>query len=143
MHELSVCLALMDQIHRIAREHNAVRVERIVLQIGPLAGVEATLLENAFPLAAAGSLAEGAALVMQASPVVVKCTACGAESRVAPNRLLCARCGDFRTRLVSGDELLLEKLELTLSHEEAGLDPPDSPEAIQGGGPQASARELS
>jgi hydrogenase nickel incorporation protein HypA/HybF len=143
MHELSVCLALMDQIHKIAREHNAARVERIVLKIGPLAGVEATLLENAFPLAAAGTVAEGAVLVMKASPVVVKCTECGAESSVAPNRLLCARCGDFRTRLVSGDELLLEKLELTLMHEETGLDPPDSQEAIQRSGLQDSARDVS
>lgn len=142
MHELSVCLALMDQIHKIAREHNASRVERIVLKIGPLAGVEATLLENAFPLAATGTIAEGATLVMKASPVVVKCTECGAESRVVLNRLLCARCGDFRTRLVSGDELLLEKLELTLTSEEARGAGTDSQEAIQGSGRQDSARDM-
>ena len=44
MHELSVCLALMSQVERVATEHQARRVEKIVLQIGPLSGVEPALL---------------------------------------------------------------------------------------------------
>lgn len=113
MHELSVCIALMEQVERIAREHQAGCVERIVLQVGPLSGVEAPLLEHAWPLAATGTLAETAELVIETAPVKVKCTRCGAESEVAPNRLLCAACGDYRTRLVSGDEMLLANLELS------------------------------
>jgi Zn finger protein HypA/HybF involved in hydrogenase expression len=31
---------------------------------------------------------------------------------VQPNRLLCASCGDFRTRIISGDELILQRVEL-------------------------------
>jgi hydrogenase nickel incorporation protein HypA/HybF len=49
MHELSVCLALMSQVNRIAGEHGAVRVDRIVLNIGPLSGIEPALLRKAFP----------------------------------------------------------------------------------------------
>ena len=45
----------------------------------------------------------------------VSCTACGAESEVAPNRLLCAACGGYRTRVVAGDELLLASLELEIA----------------------------
>ncbi len=112
MHEYSVCLALMEQVERVAREHGAGRVERIVLKIGPLSGVEAPLLQHAWPLVAAGTLAADAELVTETAPVVVRCTQCGAESEAAPNRLLCGQCGDFRTRLVSGDEMLLASLEL-------------------------------
>lgn len=113
MHELSVCIALMDQVRNIAREHRAGRVDRIVLQLGPLSGVEAPLLERAWPLAATGTLAECAELIIESAPVMVHCNECGAESEVAPNRLLCGKCGDFRTRLLSGDEMLLAHLELS------------------------------
>ena len=41
MHELSVCLALMHPVESLAREHEAGRVDRLVLQVGPLSGVEA------------------------------------------------------------------------------------------------------
>ena len=113
MHELSVCIALMDHVRNIAREHRAGQVDRIVLQLGPLSGVEALLLERAWPLAATGTLAERAELVIESAPVMVHCGACGAESEAAPNRLLCGKCGDFRTRLLSGDEMLLAHLELS------------------------------
>jgi hydrogenase nickel incorporation protein HypA/HybF len=139
MHELSVCIAMMEQVRRIAREHNAERVEQIVLRIGPLAGVEAALLESAFPLAAAGTVAEGAELVIKASPVVVKCITCGAESTATPNRLLCGRCSDFRTRVVSGEEMLLEKLELRLANAEAGEACDHGRQAGQGSGLKRSA----
>lgn len=113
MHEYSVCMALLEQVERIAREQQARRVERIVLQLGPLSGVEAPLLERAWPLAAAGSIAAHAELVIDTAPVRVQCTQCGAESEALPNRLLCASCGDYRTRLVSGDEMLLANMELS------------------------------
>jgi hydrogenase nickel incorporation protein HypA/HybF len=114
MHELSVCLALLDQVEAIARQHRATRVERILLRIGPLSGVEAPLLENAYPLAAAGTIAETAALDIEVAAVVVRCLDCGAETEAAPNRLSCARCGGFRTNLISGDEMLLANLELAV-----------------------------
>lgn len=114
MHELSICAALLDQVEQIARDHGATRVERILLKVGPLAGVEPSLLQHAYPLAAAGTLAESAELVIEPSEVRVLCNACGVESAATANRLLCAGCGSFQTRLVSGDELLLARLELTL-----------------------------
>ena len=114
MHELSICLALLDQVQGIAREHRAERVERIVLRIGPLSGVEGPLVQNAWPLAAAGTIAESAKLVIEPAPVRVQCRECGAETEAAPNRLVCAACGSLQTRLASGDELLLAHLELSL-----------------------------
>lgn len=113
MHELSVCTALLEQVERIARAQNAMAVSAIVLRLGPLSGVEAELLQRAYPLAAAGTLAEQATLTIDPSEVVVRCSQCGAESAVPANRLLCRDCGDFRTRLVSGDEMILQRVEFT------------------------------
>lgn len=112
MHELSVCIALLDKVQQIATEHGASSVTRIDVRLGPLSGVEAPLLQNAYPLAAAGTVAENAELSIDVVPVRVRCSQCGAESDAEPNRLLCAACGDFRTNIVSGDELLLERVEL-------------------------------
>jgi hydrogenase nickel incorporation protein HypA/HybF len=114
MHELSVCQSLLDQVQRIAADHGADRVERIVLRIGPLSGVEGPLLRNAFPLAAAGTVAEHAVLEIEPAPVRVHCITCGAETDATPNRLVCGACGDWHTRLVSGDEMLLARLELSI-----------------------------
>ncbi|WP_462322155.1 hydrogenase maturation nickel metallochaperone HypA/HybF [Halochromatium sp.] len=111
MHELSVCMSLLEQVERIAQEHGA---ERVLLRIGPLSGVEAPLLANAYPLAAAGTIAEHARLDMEPAPVRVHCVDCGAESEATPNQLLCASCGSYHTKLTSGDEMLLASLEMSI-----------------------------
>ena len=116
MHELSVCLSLLQQLQTIAEQRNASAVERVYLKIGPLSGIEPHLLRQAYPLAVAGTVAENAELVIEAAEVIVTCTQCGSESKVLPNRLLCADCGDFRTRVISGDEMILQRLELTTAH---------------------------
>ena len=113
MHELSVCLSLLQQLETIAEQRNASAVERVYLKIGPLSGIEPHLLRQAYPLAVAGTVAENAELIIETAEVVVTCTQCGSESTVLPNRLLCAACGDFRTRIISGDDMILQRLELT------------------------------
>ena len=111
MHERSVCQALSDELELLAREQGAARVLSIVVGIGPLSGVEAGLLRQAYPLAAAGTVAEGAELDIEARPIRVHCNSCGQDSDATANRLLCAFCGDWRTQLVSGDELILTRVE--------------------------------
>lgn len=112
MHELSVCLALLEQVGSIAAQQSSSRVTRIELRVGPLSGVEADLLRNAWPLAAAGTIAVDAELVIEESDVVVHCSVCDTESAARANRLVCGHCGDFRTNLVSGDEMVLQRVEL-------------------------------
>ncbi len=83
MHELSVCQALIEQVERVARDNDALRVVSIVITVGPLSGVEPQLLEHAYPLAAAGTIAENASLVVETVPVTVRCRTCGAETERA------------------------------------------------------------
>lgn len=112
MHELSVCQALIAQVEDIARQHQAAAVTAVNVRIGPLSGVEPGLLEQAFPLASAGTVAQASRLVIEKLPVRVRCDTCGAETAAEANRLVCGSCGDWHTRLVSGDEMLLASVEL-------------------------------
>jgi hydrogenase nickel incorporation protein HypA/HybF len=112
MHELAICQALIEQVERVAREHEARRVLSIVVSVGPLSGVEARLLEHAYPLAAAGTVAESASLVVETVPVRVRCRTCHAETDAAPNRLLCGACKDWQVDVTSGEEMLLKRVEI-------------------------------
>ena len=114
MHELSVCQSLINQVERIASAHNADTVDKIVIHLGPLSGVEIPLLLQAYTLACVGTVAENAELVTEVRPIRVACETCGAETNASVNRLLCGACGDYRTRLLSGDELILASVELNV-----------------------------
>jgi hydrogenase nickel incorporation protein HypA/HybF len=112
MHELAICQALLDEVERVAREQHAERVAAVRVRCGALAGVEPELLHRAYEVARAGTLAADAQLTIEDSPVRVRCSRCGSESGARVQRLVCAACGDWRTQVVAGDELVLASVEL-------------------------------
>jgi hydrogenase nickel incorporation protein HypA/HybF len=121
VHELSICQALVRQLRGISAQHGGGEVALVKLRIGPLSGIESAQLEQAFPLAAAGTPAARAVLEIITAPVRIHCVECGTETATAPNRLLCGFCGSLRTRLLSGDEMLLESVELELAMPAAAI----------------------
>lgn len=122
MHELAVCQGLIEQVGRVASEHDARRIVSITIRVGPLSGVEPALLESAYPLASAGTLAAHAKLIVERSEIRVQCLECGAESEAQITKLLCGSCGHWRVRVLSGEELLLASVELERAEECQGVE---------------------
>ncbi|MGW0841738.1 hydrogenase maturation nickel metallochaperone HypA/HybF [Streptomyces sp. NPDC002787] len=107
MHEMSVALAVVDQVTEAAERVGGITAVRSVrLQVGELAGVVPDALSFCFELACAGTLLEGAELVTRAVPGRARCTPCAHEWAVGmPPRLTCPTCGGTRTELLAGREL--------------------------------------
>ena len=122
MHELSIVRALLRQIEAVAAANGALTVDRVTVQIGPLCGVDPGLLANAFEAFRGRGLTARTALIFDSVPVTVICRDCGEKSSVTANRLLCASCGGYRTTLLSGDELILQRVELTPHNSHSGAD---------------------
>jgi len=96
MHELAVCQALIEQVEDLAAEHSAVGVNEIVVRIGPLAGVEQALLEQAYEIARAASNSTHPRCCTSAPRRMVD--AYGQANRNSSIRItLCVRPADART----------------------------------------------
>jgi len=121
MHELAVCQALLGEVVSLAEARSAVAVTDIHVGIGPLSGVEADLLQDAFPIAAAGTFANAATLHLRKTGIRVRCEECGAETRAKANRLICGKCANWRTTLIGGDELILERIEMETRSENQSM----------------------
>jgi hydrogenase nickel incorporation protein HypA/HybF len=119
MHELALCQALIEQVERVARQNAARRVVSITVSVGPLSGAEPKLLEHAYTVAAAGTVAEEAILVVETVAVRVRCRGCRAETEVAPNRLVCGSCQDWQVDVIAGDEMVLQRVEIETANEAA------------------------
>ena len=87
-------------------------MDRILLRVGLLSGVEPDLLKHAFSIAREGTVAAKAALEVETGPVRVKCRQCGGSGEVTPNRLLCPDCGGWQVDVTEGEEMLLLSLDL-------------------------------
>lgn len=116
MHELAICQSLVGQVSEVARANRAAAVTDIFVTVGPLSGVETPLMQNAFPIAAAGTVADEATLHLEPTSIRVLCGECGKGSDATANRLVCRHCGDWRTTLISGDELVLQRVVMEEAH---------------------------
>jgi hydrogenase nickel incorporation protein HypA/HybF len=114
VHELSIA----ESVVRIACEHAAGRrVEVVRVKVGYLRQVVPSALEFAFELVAEGTELDGAKLEIEHVPARGVCRGCGVESEMAAFPLSCSRCGGLEMRVVAGEELLVDELELKEAEE--------------------------
>ena len=110
MHEYSLVQALLQQVERQARAHQATAVHRLEVSIGELSGVEVALLETAYATFRERTICAGAELRVRPVPVRWVCPDCGRELRRG-EALRCAGCG-LPARLEAGDEMTLDRIEM-------------------------------
>jgi hydrogenase nickel incorporation protein HypA/HybF len=113
MHEYSIVLSLLEQVADEAGRHEARSVRSVRVRIGEQSGVEPDLIRSAFDIARAGTLCESAELDLVIVQARWECPRCG-TSLEQPTELLCSDCG-VPARLVSGDDLVLERLLLEVA----------------------------
>jgi hydrogenase nickel incorporation protein HypA/HybF len=108
MHELSIAQALVDIVERHASGR---RVTAVEVRVGALRQVVPDALRFAFPLVAAGTVAEGAELTLEQVAAAGRCRTCGIESELDAFPLCCRACGAWDIEITRGEELCVEALE--------------------------------
>jgi hydrogenase nickel incorporation protein HypA/HybF len=120
MHELAVAQAIVGAAERHA-EGRPVTVVRV--KVGRLRQVVPEFLDFYFQVAAKETPCDGAALEWERVPSLLSCGACGAEWDPSPPpartgeelivRFRCPDCESSDHSVVSGDELLVESIDVT------------------------------
>jgi hydrogenase nickel incorporation protein HypA/HybF len=118
MHELSIAMALVEQVEQVAREQKAVTVPRITVTVGQLSGVDPDALRGAFSLAAEDTAAAGAELVVDIVEARVRCRVCGRCSTPTAPFLHCVDCRSTEVEVEAGRELLIKSIEVDVEVEE-------------------------
>jgi hydrogenase nickel incorporation protein HypA/HybF len=108
MHELSLCEAIADTVHRYA---DGARVSRIEVRIGHLRGVVPDSLLFSWEILTQGTDLEGSELAIDHVPAVVRCRACTAETRLDMPIMLCGQCESADVTVVSGEEFLIAAID--------------------------------
>jgi len=110
VHEYSIVQALFEQVEALAHERRAASVTRVCVSIGRSAGVDVGLLRTAYDTFRPSTVCERASLEIDEVPERWSCP--DGHGDIAPGRrLACDVCGR-PARLTSGDEIVLERLEL-------------------------------
>ncbi|MBI5832623.1 MAG: hydrogenase maturation nickel metallochaperone HypA [Armatimonadetes bacterium] len=111
MHELSLAEAILPSVLAIAEEHRA-RVMSLTIQAGALQMIVAESLAMGFLAVAEGTAAEGARLIVEPVAVTARCRRCELVFGVEDSIFLCPDCHVADAETVTGNELVLLRVEL-------------------------------
>lgn len=111
MHELGIANEVLAVALSEAGKHGAEKVVRVTLSIGVLRGIVPDTLSFLFGHVGAGTIADGAELVVDEVPLTVVCQACG---NVPARELVisCPKCGGDAITLLGGDELRISTIDV-------------------------------
>lgn len=116
VHEYSIVRAILDRVEAEAAARGACGVASVTVRIGDAAGVERELLRTAWEAFRSASRLGEPELRVHGAPERWACGVCGRG--IEPGRpLVCPECG-YTLRMVSGDEILLERIELEIDKHE-------------------------
>lgn len=112
MHEMSLVRNLMSQVQAIVTDNHAESAEEILVEIGPLSGVETELVKSAFLQLVDECGQSNAKLTVHEIPLVVRCRDCDRESDLNDFVFRCHECNSGRVQVVRGDEFRLVSVTL-------------------------------
>jgi hydrogenase nickel incorporation protein HypA/HybF len=116
MHEASLVRSLLKQANQLAVAHGAARINAIRVQIGPLAGVEPLLFNDAFRHLAPATIAAQAVLQIDIVPLKARCANCEQAFTAIELRFDCPACGSQRIEVTAGDGVILESVTLEVGN---------------------------
>ena len=113
MHEYSLIQSRVERVEAEARARSATAIHRLRVRIGEQSGVDVELFRTAYLTFRERTLCETADLEVEVVPVEWACERCG--GRVEPGRpLRCPACL-HPARLVGGDEIILDRIEMEVA----------------------------
>jgi hydrogenase nickel incorporation protein HypA/HybF len=112
MHELSILQGLIEQVEQAVANDDGCRVLKVRVEVGEMSGVVPEALEFAYEISCAGTVLEGAELVIETVSVKQRCRQCEKEFDVKDLCFLCPDCGSSNLEKLSGFELRIREIEI-------------------------------
>jgi len=112
MHEYSLVRNLLSQVDEIIASHGGGTLRVVRVQIGPLAGIEPTLIRSVWEQLRCEAGHGACTLELEEVPLVAHCRDCDLDFRPVRFRFHCPHCGSTRTDVVTGDAILLDSIVL-------------------------------
>jgi len=110
MHEVALAQSVCETVRSYVGAEQ--RLLRVVVECGPMCGVEPDALEFCFGIVAEQAGLAPAALELRVNPADASCPLCGARFSVASLWSECPECGQSPVTVTGGGELRVKEIEV-------------------------------
>ena len=112
MHELAIARNIVNIAVDAAEKEGAKKIIQINVVAGELRGIVPEQLTFNFGLMAENTIASGAYLHLEITPVVCRCRTCQSEFPVKNYNYVCTKCRSQNIETLSGSELRVKDIEV-------------------------------
>jgi len=112
MHELGITESIVNIASDKAKEAQASEITKINLVVGELSGFVPDCIEFYFDFLSKDSIAEGAILHFELTPVQLRCRDCSATFQPQDTIWTCPKCHSQNVEIAGGRELYIESIEV-------------------------------
>jgi len=109
MHELSIVKSLIELCQEYAKDRE---IEKVVVVVGKMAGVEPHFLQKSFDVFKENSCCENAEIELEIEDVYIKCFECEGVGKIKNFNFYCPKCGSEKTKIIKGQELYIKYLQV-------------------------------
>jgi hydrogenase nickel incorporation protein HypA/HybF len=107
MHELAIANSVLDAVQKEAQLRSGMRIAKVGLRVGDLAGVDQDALSFCLEVEVKHSALEPTIFEIERCPQRRQCSQCDNTFTVVNYDPLCPNCGGSNSTFLSGDELEL------------------------------------
>jgi hydrogenase nickel incorporation protein HypA/HybF len=112
VHELGLASSILDMVTAEGAKRPGTRILSLGLKIGEISGVSPESLEFCLQCLVKDTALDGLGIEIERTPRRHRCPRCNHEFDVIDYEVECPECGEFRTVLISGDEMEITYLEV-------------------------------
>jgi hydrogenase nickel incorporation protein HypA/HybF len=115
MHELPITESILKIVLTYAEKNDVRQVMAINLQVGRLSDLEDDWIQRYFDYLSNGTVAQGAKLKIERTPILLQCNFCATSYDVEITNIsdaVCPACGQKGSKLISGREYYIRNMEV-------------------------------
>ncbi len=112
MHEMSICMGIVESLEETARLNNYKAVDKVWLEIGPFSGVEISALTFGFEVSTRHTVADGATLEIIQTKAIAWCFNCDESVSITKRQDPCPKCGSHQLSVTGGEELKIKQISI-------------------------------
>jgi hydrogenase nickel incorporation protein HypA/HybF len=112
VHELAIARNIVNIAVAAAEKEGAKKITRVNVVVGELRGIVPAQLVFSFGLMAENTIASGAYLNLEITPVIGRCRKCQEEFAVKEYKYVCIKCHSQDVGTLSGTELRVKDIEV-------------------------------
>jgi hydrogenase nickel incorporation protein HypA/HybF len=112
MHEMSICMSIVESLETTAKENNYQGIDKVWLEIGPFSGVEVQALEFSFEVATRDTIAHESELEIIQTQGQAWCFSCDKVVVIEQRYDPCPVCGLSQLTVSGGEELKIKQISI-------------------------------